>query len=94
MTDRELLQQALRYMDSVGKGDMYVEDWEIAEAIRTRLEQPDSVLFTEFKGDHYAWWRDDDGKLKLCNIPKPEPEETVDGWPLYSGIPKPKENNT
>jgi hypothetical protein len=41
MTDRELLQQALRYMDSVGKGDMYVEDWEIAEAIRTKLTQPE-----------------------------------------------------
>jgi hypothetical protein len=44
MTDRELLEQALGYMDSVGKGDMYAEEWAIAEAIRTRLAQPEPEL--------------------------------------------------
>jgi hypothetical protein len=62
MTDRELLQQALVWLDD--KEGAYTEEYQkFLDAIRTRLAQL-------------------------------EPEETIDGWPLYSGIPKPKEKNT
>ena len=41
MTDRELMQQALRYMESIGEMDTYPEDWAIAIALRERLAQPE-----------------------------------------------------
>ena len=40
MTDRELMQQALGYMESVGQMDMHPEEWAIAVALRERLAQP------------------------------------------------------
>ena len=41
MTDRELMQQALGYMESVGQMDMYPEEWAIVVALRERLAQPE-----------------------------------------------------
>lgn len=40
-TDRELMQQALGYMESVGQMDMHPEEWAIAVALRERLAQPE-----------------------------------------------------
>ena len=42
MTDRELMQKALGYMESVGQMDMHPEEWAIAVALRERLaDAPD-----------------------------------------------------
>ena len=43
-TDRELMQQALGYMESVGQMDMHPEEWAIAVALRERLAQPDQSI--------------------------------------------------
>lgn len=45
-SDRDLLTQALGYMESVGQMDMHPEEWAIAVALRERLAQPefDSAL--------------------------------------------------
>ena len=41
MTDRELMQKALGYMESVGQMDMHPEEWAIAVSLRERLAQPE-----------------------------------------------------
>jgi hypothetical protein len=87
MTDRELLQQALGYMDSVGKGDMYAEEWAIAEAIRTRLAQPELKPI--------SWGVQEGANLHDVFLFKDEADEMCDlkgthakAVPLYTAPPK------
>lgn len=59
---------------------------QIAAEYKALLAQPDTLFVTEFNSKNYLWWKDHNGKLKHAVISKPE--ETVNGWPLYSGVPE------
>ena len=65
MTDKELMQQALRYMESVGQMDMYPEEWAIVVALRERLAQPEQEPFGYFRYDLRldAWVQNREGRL-------------------------------
>lgn len=85
MTDKELLQQALDALESCYDVYEYPANGrtpqdETIQAIKARLAQPDCVCGEpNSEGVHR--------KDKPCYV---EAEPTVDGWPLYSGLPKPE----
>lgn len=101
MTDKELLQQALDALEmSHELQDIGWVDFEVykltcdadilsklnitIDAIKARLAQSDCVCGEpDSEGVHR--------KDKPCYV---ETEPTVDGWPLYSGLPQPEQEPT
>jgi hypothetical protein len=78
MTDRELLQMALDALNNFDKGNHGMR-WQVPviKALRARLSQPEPWVKTYSGGKP--------------NYTEPiEPEPMIDGWPLWSGLPKPE----
>ena len=79
MTDRELMQQALRYMESIGEMDTYPEDWAIAIALRERLAQPEQ--------EPVAWmYVNTDGECEQIEYETPPDDPSI--TPLYTAPPR------
>ena len=100
MTDRELLQMALDALEAAYHPD--TKAGKVMEAISARLAQPEPepVAWVETLDNAQPHCVTD---LKYCSVMQhdrgehlkytplytvpPQPEPTIDGWPLYSGLP-------
>jgi len=104
MTDKELLQQALDALkmsyELQDNGLINFEEYKLIsdadilnklnitiEAIKTRLAQPEP----EYKECRHCGFecRHNNNQSKKW-YPLEQPEKTVNGWPLFSGIPQPE----
>ena len=77
MTDRELMQQALEWIDAQHEPRM-IGAHKVIQALRARLAQPERV--------HTTYTSEE----RVNKTQKNEHEPVVEGWPLYSGLPKPE----
>jgi hypothetical protein len=90
MTDRELLLMAWNALETITSKKERISYYcafavEI-EALRARLAQPEPVIQARKEGDLIV--------ADLPQVPRGSggirPEPTIDGWPLWSGLPQPE----
>lgn len=101
MTDRELLQQALDALEA--HADIGIKATKQIEALRARLAQPETVIQARKDGDLIVvdLPQVPTGSGGISKDTKREPilpgggggsgVPTIDGWPLYSGLPPQEE---